>query len=252
MACLDEREIRSVLMHFRGCSGEPNRTAGSYHSGHIADIELVINEVSRRNPDATVMAAGYSLGGNALLKYLAKRPDNPLAFAVSVCPPLVLTEGAKRLDSGFSKLYQRSLINQMKAAMRLKARRYPELELDRLNYEGVNNFVDFDHQITAPLHGFSSGEDYYDRASTLSDLRHLETPTHIIFTGNDPFFSQRCVPDDDDCLSPKVTFELVERAGHVAFISGNMPFFGRDWLRERVAELMQNRLSHLTEFQRKA
>ena len=71
-----------------------------------------------------------------------------------------------------------------------------------------------------------------------SDLRHLETPTHIIFTRNDPFFSRRCVPADDNCMSATVTFELVQRAGHVAFISGNIPFAGHDWLSDRITELI--------------
>ena len=239
MASLDEAGIRSVLMHFRGCSGEPNRTAGSYHSGHIADIEFVIDEVSSRSPDETIMAVGYSLGGNALLKYLAQRPDNPLEFAVSVCPPLVLAEGARRLGSGFSRLYQRMLIKELKAAVRTKDQRYPELKLGKLNYEDVTNFVEFDDQITAPLHGYASGQDYYDRASTLSDLRNVETPTHVIFSRNDPFFSQRCVPADDTCMSAKVTFELVQRGGHVAFISGNIPFAGHDWLGGRITQLIR-------------
>ena len=230
-------------MHFRGCSGEPNRTAGSYHSGHISDIEFVINEVSRRNPDDTIMAAGYSLGGNALLKYLARRPGNPLNFAVSVCPPLLVAEGARRMNSGFSKLYQWMLIKDMKAAMRRKDQRYPELKRGKLNYEDVTNFIEFDDQITAPLHGYDSGQDYYDRASTLADLPHIETPTHIIFTGNDPFFSQQCVPADDNCMSAHVTFELVERAGHVAFIGGNIPLLGHDWLRDRGTKLILRQVS---------
>ena len=85
----------------------------------------------------------------------------------------------------------------MKAAMRLKNQRYPKLELDKLNYENVTSLAEFDDQVTAPLHGYTSGQDYYDRASTLSDLRNLETRTHIIFACNDPFFSKRCIPADD-------------------------------------------------------
>ena len=78
----------------------------------------------------------------------------------------MLAEGARRLDSGFSKLYQASLLKQMKAAMRLKNQRYPKLELDKLNYENVTSLAEFDDQVTAPLHGYTSGQDYYDRAST--------------------------------------------------------------------------------------
>ena len=74
-------------------------------------------------------------------------------------------------------------------------------------------------------------------------IPNLETRTHIIFACNDPFFSKRCIPADDSSLSADVTFELVERAGHVAFISGNIPFLGRDWLRGQVAELILEQIS---------
>ncbi len=71
-----------------------------------------------------------------------------------------------------------------------------------------------------------------------SDLRSLETPTHIIITRNDSFFSQRCVPADDNSMSAKVTFELSIARGIVAFISGNLPFTGHDWLRDRITKLI--------------
>ena len=238
MATLQTLKIRSVLMHFRGCSGQPNLTAGSYHSGHIDDIEFIIQTLSNRHPARPVIAVGYSLGANALLKYLAKRPDNPLKFAVAVSPPLVLAEGAKKLNSGFSKLYQWALVKQMKNAIRRKDKLYPHLNLARTRYEEVTNFVEFDDQITAPLHGFDSCDDYYRTASTLPDLIKITTPTHIIFSRKDPFFTEKCLPLNDEQLSPSVTFELADQGGHVAFIRGAIPLIGRDWLRERLTSLI--------------
>ncbi len=240
MSTLSDRGTGSVLMHFRGCSGEPNKTAGAYHSGHTADIKLVIDTARQRFPGRPLIAVGYSLGGNALLKYLATQKDNPLQQAVAVCPPLFLSQGARRINRGFSRLYQYVLIRQLKKAMRRKQARYPHLELNRFNYELCNNFIDWDHHITAPLHGFDSGEDYYQRASTLSDLATIETSTHVIFSKDDPFFTHACMPKDNSDLSAQVTFEIVEGAGHVGFITGNVPGFGEDWLRHRLASVISS------------
>jgi len=236
---LNKLDISAVLMHFRGCSGQPNLTAGSYHSGHTTDIEWVIKEVATRYPNKPIFALGYSLGANALLKYLATHKDIPLKFAIAVSPPLNLFEGAKRLDSGFSKLYQWVLLKQMKAALRHKDKLYPHLNLSTLNYEQVRNFVEFDHQITAKLHGYESSDDYYHRASTLDDLIDIQTPTHIIFARNDPFFTERCIPTSDRQLSASVVFEVADHAGHVAFISGGIPLLGRDWLCDRITALIR-------------
>lgn len=243
MANLHHAGYRAVLMHFRGCSEEPNRTAGSYHSGSIKDIELVINLVSQRYQSEKVIATGYSLGGNALLKYLASHRKNPLSFAISVSPPLVLAEGAQRLNSGFSKLYQWALVKQLVAALRRKNKRYPHLQLHKLGYHNIKTLTEFDDKVTAPLHGFSSASHYYTQASSKADLAVIKTPTHIIFARNDPFFTHRCTPSTNSELSEAVTFELVERGGHVAFIGGSIPLMGRDWLRYRIVELIEKATS---------
>lgn len=245
MSSLQTQHISSVLMHFRGCSGEPNTTPGAYHSGHTKDIQHTVNLLSKRFPQRALIAVGYSLGGNALLKYLAKTDDCPLQYAISVCPPLLLAEGAKRINEGFSRVYQATLIKQMRNAMRDKHSKYPELSLQKYSFDKYTNFTDWDHHVTAPLHGFASGDDYYKKASTLSDLRTIAPRTHVICSKDDPFFTERCLPVDDSQLSAQVTFEVVSGAGHVGFIEGAVPFFGRDWLRRRLVQLVTENIASL-------
>jgi len=237
MHALQQRGITAVLMHFRGCSGEPNKTRGSYHSGHTKDIAFVIETMAKRFPHTKIAAAGFSLGGNALLKYLGTTQNNPLQFALSVSPPLVLGEGAERMNQGFSKVYKRVLIGQLKDAVRAKHAMYPELGMDEFDLDSIVSFYDFDHQITAPLHGFDSGDHYYQSASSIQDLININTPTHILWAKDDPFFTERCIPADEQ-LSAAVDFELADHGGHVAFISGNVPLRGKNWLCDRACSLL--------------
>ncbi len=234
---LQQKGLRTVLMHFRGCSGEPNKQRQSYHSGHTRDIAFVINTIKQRHPNTPIAAAGFSLGGNALLKYLGTTPDNPLQFAVSVCPPLVLNEGARRINQGFSRIYQHVLVKQCKEAVLNKHRKYPALGMDQYELANISNFFEFDHQVTAPIHGYDSGAHYYESASTLKDLINIKTATHILWARDDPFFSEKCIPAVDQ-LSAAVDFELSTRGGHVAFVSGNIPLLGKSWLCERVSNLL--------------
>ena len=243
MHSLNEKGLRAVLMHFRGCSGEPNRTRGSYHSGDTRDIAFLIDTIAKRYPDKPLAAAGFSLGGNALLKYLGTTTENALQFAVSVSPPLVLEEGAKRMDKGFSRIYQRKLISQLKITLREKQARYPELGLDGIDIDSIETFFDFDHHVTAPLHGYKSCADYYKKASTLSDLINIKTPTHILWSADDPFFNKACIPTNDQ-LSDAVHFELTTHGGHVAFVSGSIPLRGHNWLCERISGLLTSELTH--------
>ncbi len=233
---LADAGMQGVLMHFRGCSGEPNLRPQTYHSGHTDDIAFVIRTLRARFPAQPLAAIGYSLGGNALLNYLAR--DNPLDFAISVSPPLVLAEGATRLEQGFSRVYQRTLLEELKRGIKRKLALRPELaphypeDLDALD-----TFRLFDDQITAPIHGFNGVDDYYARASARQYLNTIRTPTHILFARDDPFFTENCIPQPDE-LSDQVTFELSDHGGHVGFVSGNWPLIGRDWMTPHLQQLL--------------
>ena len=232
--------MQGVLMHFRGCSEEPNLQAQTYHSGHTSDIAFVIRTLRERYPDRPLAAIGYSLGGNALLKFLAD--DNTLDFAISVSPPLVLAEGAKRLDHGLSRVYQKTLLKELKRNIREKVARRPELAHHYpQDLTGLHNFRSFDDKVTAPLHGFSGVDDYYTRASTRGDLASITTPTHILFARDDPFFTENCIPLERE-LSAQVTFELADHGGHVGFVGGHWPGFGCDWMTQRIKSLLVDAL----------
>jgi len=227
---------RSVAMNFRGCSGEPNRKKESYHSGHTKDISFVIDTISQRFPYASIAATGYSLGGNALLKYLAISPDNPLQHAIAVSPPLQLAEGARRMQSGLSRIYQNRLVGQLKDALDAKHRLYPELGIDELAYKHTKTFREFDAAATVPLHGFESVDEYYEKASTLKDLPRITTKTHILFAQDDPFFTHACIPEPEG-MSDQVTFELATHGGHVSFVSGSVFLLSKSWLVSQLSAL---------------
>ena len=65
-----------------------------------------------------MIAAGFSLGGSVLLKYLGENGvSTPLDGAVAVCVPLDLHDSAAALSQGFSNIYQYHLIKKMKNAI---------------------------------------------------------------------------------------------------------------------------------------
>src|SRR5688500_5448077 len=60
LGCLSTHGYRGVLMHFRGCSGEPNRLPQSYHSGETRDPAFVIDWLRARFPRQPLGAIGFS------------------------------------------------------------------------------------------------------------------------------------------------------------------------------------------------
>jgi predicted alpha/beta-fold hydrolase len=233
LAALVGAGYRAVLMYFRGCSGVPNRLARSYHSGDTADLQYVIAHLAGHDAAKPLAVIGYSLGGNVLLKALGEGTGmEAVHTAVAVSVPFDLDRAAQRLDQGFSRVYQRYLLNKLRRSYRAKlpVHAMPVAE-DRL--VALVTFRLFDNEVTAPLHGFRDVDDYYDRSSSRQYLRTIATPTLILHAADDPFIPADAIPAEDE-LGPGVTLELARRGGHVGFVAGGLPFRARYWLEQRI------------------
>lgn len=218
-----------VLLCFRGCSGEPNRLPRSYHSGETEDVGHVLLRLRDRLPSARLVAVGFSLGGNVLLKYLGEQRDEaPLDAAVAVSVPLELGPCARKLSAGFSRAYRGHLLRKLHAGVRSKA----DLLASHVDVPAVlasRDFESFDDRLTAPLHGFASAEDYYARCSSRPFLRHIARPTLVVQAVDDPFMPPSVIPSADE-LSASVCLERSETGGHVGFLASGR----RPWLPGRV------------------
>ncbi len=233
LRALQQRGWRGVVMHFRGCSGEPNRLPRSYHSGDIGDLAFFVDTLRRREPQTPLAVVGFSLGGNVLLKWLGKTGAVlPVRAAVAVSVPYVLSDAAARLQRGFSRLYQWQLLRSLRRTVAEKRRRM-ELPLKIRNLSALKSFRDFDEYVTAPLHGFDGANHYYTVSSSRQYLRGIATPTLLLHAGDDPFMTESAIPRLDE-LSEFVSLEVSPRGGHVGFVSGAWPWQPRYWLDERI------------------
>ncbi len=236
MATLSQFGWQVVMMHYRGCSGVPNLKPRAYHSGETEDPSFFLEWIHQKFPQLPKVAVGFSLGGNMLLKLLGENPAQKwLQGAVSISAPLKLAECAKSINQGFSRVYQKYLLNSMKSTLRQKMeyidyRRLIQLTND--DVEKMKHFSDFDEKITAPLHGFEDAQDYYEKCSAYHFLSAIHCPTLVLHSIDDPFMNHLVVPKEHE-LARNVTMELSERGGHVGFMQGSI-FNTRVWLHERV------------------
>lgn len=224
---------RGVFMHFRGCSGEPNRLTRGYHSGSTEDVAYIVEKIREHEPDTPIAAIGYSIGGNMLLKWLGEtKQANPLNAAVAVSVPYDLNKVAKRVQQGFSRFYQWYLLKCVCDRLLCKPYLLPP-PIDMRELEEVNTVSDFDDKYTVPIHGFRSVEDYYKQTSSRQYLKFITVPTLLVHAKDDPFMTEDVIPETHD-LSPAITLEVTETGGHVGFVSGTYPWAPTFWLEERV------------------
>jgi len=240
---LEARGWRGALMHFRGCSGEANRLPRSYHSGETSDVDWLARELRRREPHTRLAAVAYSPGGNVLLKWLGEsRARSPLCAAVAVSIPFELGAAADSMSAGLPRIYQWYLVRRLKQAVHAKmANGSFALALSRAEVDRLRTFREFDDAVTAPMHGFESAQDYYDRCSSRRFVRDIEIPTLVLHAADDPLMIPGVIPSPDE-RSASVRFEVSPHGGHVGFVSGAWPWSTRYWLEERIPRFLQAHL----------
>jgi predicted alpha/beta-fold hydrolase len=241
LCAVQQRGWRGAVMHFRGCSGEPNRLARGYHSGETGDLAYVVNLLRAREPDVPLFVVGYSLGGNALLKWLGEQGTNArVDAAVAVSVPFLLNRAADRMEKGLSRIYQWELMQRMRRSVLAKSERIA-LPIDIENVPRLRTFREFDDGVTAPLHDFAGVDDYYRRASARQYLGGVTVSTLVIHSLDDPFMSTDAVPTAQE-LSSTTTLELYPHGGHVGFVSGALPWRPRYWLEQRIPDYLAAQL----------
>ena len=231
----------TVIAHFRGCSGTPNRMARAYFSGDSADIDFMLETVRARLPDARWHAVGISLGGNAMLKYLGERAEeaNWLHAAAAVSVPLDLVACGRQLSETRvgRHLYCRHFLRTMRPKVLAKAQRFPGT-IDALRLAQARTLREFDDLYTAPMHGYRNALDYWTRASSKPRLKTIAVPTLVLNARNDPFVPAPSLPGTHDCASAVLLHQPAE-GGHAAFVTG--PFPGNlNWLPARLARFFEN------------
>ena len=233
MHAVTERGWHGVVVHFRGCSGEPNRLARAYHSGDSAEIAWVLETLNRRN--ANLCAVGVSLGGNALLKYLGEHGGQALPFAAAaVSVPYDLAAANHMLSRGIGCLYSRHFLRSLIPGSLAKAQRFPGHPgyARPAAIRAARTLRDFDNAVTAPLHDFRDADDYYARSSSAQYLPGIGIPTLLLHALNDPFLPASALPAPNR-LPACVQLEASARGGHVGFVSGGPPGH-LDWLPQRL------------------
>lgn len=243
-----------TALNFRSCARPPddlgtalpNKRPRLYHSGDTADADLVLRHLHRRAPRVPFVAAGASLGGNVLLKWLAEHPRQTiLRAAATVSVPYDLAAGARFLETGAGPFYVTVFLRTLKEKVRDLVARFPEVKtrIDLARSQAAKTFREFDDAATGPLHGFAGVEDYYARSSSLFFIGKVATPTLCISAADDPFIPPEVLQKARAAASPAVTCSFTKGGGHVGFVAGPSPGRPVYWAEETLVRWLTDRAS---------
>ena len=233
-----------AVPHFRGCSGEINLAPRAYHSGDFEEIDWLLARFAKGQAlGAPMLAAGVSLGGNALLRWAEEagaQAARRVRAVASVSAPLDLAAGGAAIGRGFNRLvYTRMFLATMKPKALAKLAQHPGL-FDRETLLAARDLYAFDDVFTAPLHGFRGVDDYWSRGSSKPHLAAIRVPALVVNALNDPFVPAQSLPHAAQAGS-HVTLWQPAHGGHVGFPLGLPPGHVRG-MPERVGDWLARQL----------
>jgi len=226
-----------LAWNFRSCSGEPNRHLSSYHSGATLDLSTVIDYAQSKSYEEIALV-GFSIGGNKTLIHLGKsnaRLSKKILGAVVFSVPCDLKTSSVQLAEPRNRIYMKNFLSSLKQKLKAKQRLYPD-EIDLKGFSKIKNFHDFDGRYTAPMNGFDSAEDYWQRSSSKQYIEKITIPTLMVSAKDDPFLTPECYPREIVENNPKVMLEIPEFGGHVGFMSFNRK--NRYWSEQRAIDFL--------------
>jgi hypothetical protein len=225
-------------MNVRGCGDSEPRCATLYNSGKSGDVARAVAWLASRPLVSAVAVAGFSMGGNLVLKYAGERAEGaaPALVAVAaVSPCLDLAASADALHRKVNYFYERRFLENLKGRLRRHDARAPgRYPVERL--AAMRSVRAFDDVITAPFTGYRDADDYYFRASAARVLDRIGVPALILHAEDDPFIV--VTPASRSALeaNPNIRFVTTRHGGHCAFINSRRSGEGVYWAENRVAE----------------
>jgi hypothetical protein len=209
-----------VRMNMRTCGGSETLTPTLYHSGLSGDVGAVVRHFAGQFGLERVALAGYSMGGNMVLKLAGEWGiAAPLVAVAAVCPAIDLAPGADALHEPLNRGYEWKFLRGLMARYTRKAKLFPGIYATRKAIGPVRSIRQFDDKIVARYWAFRNADDYYHHAASARVVDKIAVPTLILRAQDDPFI--RLLPETRAKLlaNPCVTFVETRHGGHCGYLS---------------------------------
>ena len=230
--------------HMRTCGGTAHLCPTLYHAGLTSDLLAVLREFERQGR-GPVYLAGFSLGGNVVLKLAGELGEEAAPLIAGVCAvstPIDLAACARRLGRLDNRFYERRFLRRMCARL-ISTGRYTEAD-----FRGIRSIFEIDDKITAPSFGMRGAEHYYATQSANRFLDRIRVPTLVVQAQDDTFIPFEIFRHPAFETNPNLTLLAPERGGHLGFLSRGRPRF---WLDGVILEWIGRQAGRAYEWSRK-
>jgi len=195
------------------------------------DIRATANHIKRKFPVAPLMAVGFSLGANILVKYLGEEEEStPFVAACSVANPFDFVKADKRMQENSSSVfYSKRLVGGLRRYLNRNMEQF--LKMPEVNIKHAlesKNIHEFDNRVVIKACGYASNQEYYVDASSSRYIHKVKIPLLAMNAVDDPVSPLDGVPVESCKKNPNLIFVLTSCGGHLAWLEG-WKFWSTSW-----------------------
>jgi len=240
-AQLLRRGFEVFRLNFRDHGDTHHLNPELFHSNRIDEVVHAARDVARRflrddgGTAQPLVAAGYSLGGNFVLRMALRAPAAglPLTRIAAVCPVLDPALTMQQMERGMP-LYMRYFERKWRGSLQRKRALFPE-------HHGFDDATlklrmrDLTQWLVERHTDFGTLDAYFDGYSIAGDrLAALQVPADILMSEDDPVipvaeFRALRLPDS-------ARLEVARWGGHCGFLENpRLDGYAERWVAERLA-----------------
>lgn len=193
--------------------------SGIFYAVLLEEVLDAVRQVSEAEHGTPVLLAGFSLGGNFVLRIArrcAMHPIDNLTQIISISPVLDPDKATDRIDN--SRFILKYFLRKWRRSLTIKQRLFPK-RYDFSAIMEVNTIREMTERLLARYSDYDCATSYFRGYSlTNNDLQGITVPTTIITAQDDPIIP---VEDFYDLHTSPATRLIVQPyGGHNGFLEG--------------------------------
>ncbi|MDC0295301.1 alpha/beta fold hydrolase [bacterium] len=210
----------------RGCGSGAEMSGQLTHAGRSQDVIAALSFIAERYPQSDLYAAGISLGAAQLLRAAGRvgtgEDASPSWFhrmrkIAAVAPPIDLLRCSDHMQKRTLRLYNYYFIRTLLSRIPERLQQ-DEIFQRQMRLPRPRTLRELDDRLTAPLSGFDSALDYYQKSSCNEVASSITVPTLVLASEDDPIVPVGCFTDDSMQWSPSTHLMLTKSGGHAGYI----------------------------------